>query len=215
MTKLPALPFPDAQPGQISLVVIASGRSRSGLVARGGPAAAGAEWIDQLAARLALRGALRVLDGGNCFNLYALAVGLQKLGVRPEPALARVRLARAFTCYQMAALLESEAAIPDGEAAGGPPARPTLVLDPLATFFDESVAAADRQRLLRRGLHSLRGLAVQGPVLVLARPVGPPAEAQQDGEAGLRSRLLAALEDAADQVWRFEAHVAPPQPRLF
>jgi hypothetical protein len=48
-----------------------------------------------------------------------------------------VRLSRAFTCYQMLALLAET-------PAGGPP---TLVLDLLDTFYDESVPLHESRRL--------------------------------------------------------------------
>ncbi|HUF37628.1 MAG TPA: hypothetical protein VMN57_03825, partial [Anaerolineales bacterium] len=58
-----------------------------------------------LAARLALAGPLRVLDGGNSFDAFAVARHLRGHTPRVEPALDRIRVQRAFTCYQLLTLL--------------------------------------------------------------------------------------------------------------
>src|SRR4030065_337535 len=59
-----------------------------------------------LAARLAQRAPLRVLDGGNCFNAYIVALALRQQTTDVTAALERIRVSRAFTCYQMVTLLE-------------------------------------------------------------------------------------------------------------
>jgi len=58
--------------------------------------------------------------------------------------MANIRLSRAFTCYQVLAMLEAVAA--------APPHEPLIVLDLLATFLDEDVELKDSQRLLTRSL---------------------------------------------------------------
>ena len=86
------------------------------------PRAGGTIMLD-LIARLACRGPLRLLDGGNCFDVYrcnlAIARALQGQKGRLPDVLDRIQLARAFTCYQMVALLKQTQAQP----------IPTLVLD--------------------------------------------------------------------------------------
>jgi hypothetical protein len=252
--------------------------------------------MDALAVRLALAAAgrlgvesrqpyLHILDGGNRFDLHAIARGLAggvagglpgnhvaKTGdmdrgnsevctrisridtdqvINPydpyqsvyqppagsllvEAILRRIRVARAFTCYQMEALLagvaecrgESEPIEANGFGAGSPsPAAdaglsaPVLAPGLLTTFADENVRLGERLRVLQRCLQDLKRLAQCAPVLVSVTP--PPAGA---GAAG----FLPHLEAAADQVWRFEAQpdnrsrpagarptVAPGQLRLF
>lgn len=103
-----------------------------------------------LAAELAARGPLLVLDGGNRFNAYPVARRL-----RGSQALARLRLARAFTCFQMLALLQTT------ETEGGA----LLVLDPLATFNDDNVPAGERQ-------YTFRGCVAELTRLSRRRPVG-------------------------------------------
>ncbi len=135
-----------------------------------------------LAADLALEGPLRVLDGGNCINIYPLARALRRRTANLSAALRNVRLARAFTCYQMLALLMETPA--DG--------TPTLALDLLATFYDESVPLYESQRLLRLAVLELLRLRAAGPLIVSARPPGLPA--------ANRKPLYAALLSAAEEL---------------
>ena len=157
-----------------------------------------------LAARLALAGPLRVLDGGNSFDAFAVARHLRGHTPRVEPVLDRIRIQRAFTCYQLLTLLNETPPAPE----------PTLVLDMLATFQDESVYLAERRRLLGECALRLRFLSLAlspssllgvnsteggcGPVVVSARP--------PDGQAGAAG-LYALLQAACDAVL-----VPPPDP---
>jgi hypothetical protein len=155
------------------------------------------ERLLDLTAHLAPQGQLRVLDGGNSFNVYTVASYLRRRTPHLKEALQNIRVARAFTCYQMLALLESTPTSP----------APTLVLDLLATFYDESVSLDERQRLLLNSLAQLRRLSLAAPVGVAARL--PPADQPE------RHELLALLEGAAHQVWRFEPEIPRPPLRLF
>jgi hypothetical protein len=152
-----------------------------------------------LIARLACRGTLRLLDGGNRFDVYRcnLAIGRALGGQTAELPLIldRIRLARAFTCYQLVALLKETPT----------QAVPTLVLDLLSTFYDENVSAEESLRLLRDCLAQLRRLNRLAPVAVSARP-GPPES---------RPELLEVLLDAAGQVWTLEPDLPAPPARLF
>jgi hypothetical protein len=174
--------LPDLVPGQ--LWVVSLPRSSRNLVLR-------------LAARLALEAPLRVLDSGNCFNVYSVAQMLRGYSAQVNPALERISVARAFTCYQVTTLLEN---IPVDN-------RPTLVLDLLATFYDESVPLIERQRLLYKNAGELRRLSQQGRVMVSLHL--PPPEALHAAE------LQEILEEAADQFWRFEPQAPTPTLRLF
>jgi phage tail sheath gpL-like len=171
--------LPDPLPGQFSLAVLPHGSTRQVL---------------QVVARLALRGSLRVLDGGNRFNAYTVALALRQHTIEVEAILEQIHVARAFTCYQVVTLLTQTPAIP----------QPTLVLDMLATFRDESVSLEERRRLLRSCLDQLHRLAGGAPLLVSAIPQGTQSD-----------ELLIMLEEVADQIWRF----GPPEPlpslRLF
>ena len=152
-----------------------------------------------LIARLACRGALRLLDGGNRFDVYRcnLAVG-HALGGQTAAlpsVLERIHLSRAFTCYQLVALMKET---PTQQV-------PTLVLDLLATFYDENVSTTESLRLLRICLAHLQRLNRLAPVAISVRP-GPPES---------RPELLDVLLEAAGQVWTLEPNLPKPPPRLF
>jgi hypothetical protein len=128
-----------------------------------------------LTARLAEAGPVRVVDGGNRFNVYTVARAARG---RSE-VLNRITVSRAFTCYQVLTMLEHASATLVAETADGglvPPrlARaipvPFIVLDLLSTFYDESVQAGERKRLLRACItHLERLVGVSAP-----RPTGIP-----------------------------------------
>jgi len=162
------------------------------------PHAGGAIMLD-LIAHLACRGPLRLLDGGNRFDVYhcnlAVAKALQDETSKLPAVLEHIQLARAFTCYQVVSLL---AAIPAETF-------PTLVLDLLATFYDESASFDESYRLLRQSLEHLRRLNRLAPVAVSARP----------SPLGGRPELLEILKEAAGQVWTLEPELLPAAPRLF
>lgn len=162
------------------------------------PRAGGAIMLD-LIARLACRGPMRLLDGGNCFDVYrcnqAIARALQGQKGQLADVLERIQLARAFTCYQMVALLKQTQAWP----------IPTLVLDLLSTFYDESVPAIESRRLLQACIVQLQRLNNLAPVAISVRP----------GLTGSRPELLEALQSAASQVWALEPYVPDPPARLF
>jgi hypothetical protein len=147
---------------------------------------------------------LYLLDGGNRFDLHAIARGLAasprfgNLREAPgseyvEAILQRLQVARAFTCYQVEALLAAAA----GNPGAAPRSTPVLAPRLLTTFADGLLSDGDaplpeRLRLLERCIAHLKRLARRSPVLVSAVP---PSSPQAAG-------LLARLETAADQVWR-------------
>jgi hypothetical protein len=159
------------------------------------PQAARSHMLD-LIARLALHGSVRVLDAGNQSNVYPIAQRLRRSTPDVNAALQRIQVQRAFTCYQVHALLV--------ETIPGPAA--TLVLDFLSTFYDQDVKLAEATHLLRTCLRHLQRLAEQAPVLVSARP--PVAACAE------RAPLLEMLRAAAAQCWDAAETVPSPQPVL-
>ena len=153
---------------------------------------AGMPLMVETAARLALNGSVRVLDGGNRFNVYPVAQAVRRLTPRLEETLSHMSLSRAFTCYQMLTLLEETAAQP----------VPTLVLDLLSTFLDENVTMEESQRLLRLGIAHLERLSRAAPVVVSVKPLL--------ALSARRGPLLDLLKEAATDTIQFEA--PRPQP---
>lgn len=167
--------LPAATSGQIGLLI--------------GPKAE-TEAMYRVASVLAIQGPVRVLDGGNCFNAFRVARHIRRSTARLYEALDRISVARAFTCYQVVSLFQQT-------PAAGPP---KLILDLLATFGDESVSAAESQRLLSIVIEHLRIFRQHGPVMVSTRiPLQPD-----------RQPLVDMLRQVSDQVYEREI---PPQPR--
>lgn len=160
---------------------------------------AGREVILDLAARLAPLGPLRVLDGGNHFNAYVVARAVRRQTAALAAALDNLRVARAFTCYQMLALLT--------ETPVGP--APTLVLDLLSTFYDESVPLYESRRLLELALDQLERLGASAPVVVSARP---PALVCRE-----RMALVELVQERLPVYYLYDEEEARPalQPALF
>lgn len=137
-------------------------------------------------AALALRGRVIVLDGGNCFDGYALARALRRETHQVQAALKAIQLSRAFTCYQMVAML---AELPiDG--------TPVIVLDILSTFLDENVGLTKRHRMLDNSLMLLRRISQAAPVAVWSRSHSSPNDEGQT--------LLTPLLEAAHDIWELE-----------
>jgi len=147
----------------------------------------------------------RLFDGGNRFDGYFVARLARRLTPQPRAVLSRMRLSRAFTCFQLAELIENTPT----------DSSPLFVLDLLNTFYDESVPPRDVERLLARVVAQLKRLAAIGPVIVGAGEPYHPGT----GQSLVKERwgLLDQLQAAADLTWMLR----PPQeetlaqPRLF
>lgn len=150
----------------------------------------------ELSAVLALRGKVRVLDGGNSYNALYVARYLRRHTVALDETLDRIVVARAFTCYQVVSLLEETAVS----------AAPTLVLDLLSTFYDESVTTQEAHRLLRLVMGHVQRLRQKAPVIVSLRP----SPVQQPDRAG----LMKLLQDAADHLLIRDVPAEPRPVRL-
>jgi hypothetical protein len=167
--------------------------SQGGLYALLAPRHVGVRFLTHLTAQLALEGPVRVFDGGNCFQARALQRKLRRHGRDVYQAVDRIQVARAFTCFQMVALLTEQETLP----------MPTLVLDLLATFGDESVSECQRRRLLDQALDQLQRLSQPAPVIVSAPPLDPGDE------------WIQRLASTADQVWHYDTPPSATQLPLF
>jgi hypothetical protein len=63
------------------------------------------EAVPELIAQLALAGPLSILDCGNVFGAHRIARALRRAGPALQAGLENIRVARAFTCYQVVSLL--------------------------------------------------------------------------------------------------------------
>ena len=156
------------------------------------------ELTHHLIAHLALVGPVRVLEGGHAFNAFTLARLIRRQTPHLEAALARITLARAFTCYQVLALLAKTPAT----------ASPCFVLNLLTTFYDETLSQPESERLLNLAIEHLLRLRERAPVVVIVAPPPPQYAA--------RARLLTHLEALADEILTAPSPQSQPvQTRLF
>jgi hypothetical protein len=156
---------------------------------------AGYKALLKLTAVLSLRGSVRVLDCGNRFDVYEVARLVRRQTPQVTETLERISVARAFTCYQVVSLLEDTAAAPE----------PTVVIDLLATFYDENVAVGEIQRLLYLVLGRLQKLSLAAPVLISLYPPHRPE----------RAGLVSAVCNVAEHVLVYERPVVYRAGRLF
>lgn len=153
----------------------------------------GAPLMLDLVARLSLRGPVYLLDCGNRSNMYRVARTLRTLTTDPVAVMRNIRLSRAFTCYQVVALLQ-KAAMGKGV--------PVLVLDLLTTFMDESVQAAESSLLFEQALQHLLAMSAHSPVVVSVKPLLSLSEP--------RFGLLERLKQSASEVWEETALLPVP-----
>ena len=128
-----------------------------------------------------------VVDGDNSFRSYLIARYAREMSLDPRLALAQVQVSRAFTCYQLAEIVERLSRRADTVNCAG-----IVCLGLLGTFYDEDVAWPEAQRLLQEVIAGLKSLAERWLVLVTARP--PSSKARN------RLRLIQALRQQADFV---------------
>ena len=115
----------------------------------------------------AQRGPLSLIAASEWLPSYNVARAIRQETVDVERVLANVRLARAFTCYQLLDLLESTR----GDGA------PILALDFLHTFFSPDIPLPVRIRTLQACCRNLRRLSLRQPVTVFAvQETGPDYE---------------------------------------
>jgi len=102
-----------------------------------------------------------VVDAANRFDPYLLVREARTRGLDPTEALARTRVARAFTSHQLVRLLKEELA---RELAPGGLA---LLLGPVSLFYDEQVPLKERRRLCREMVETLALIKTRAPILLL------------------------------------------------
>jgi hypothetical protein len=115
------------------------------------------------------RGRISLLEGANRFHPYRIGELGRSLGLDATETLARIRLARAFTAYQMVALV-------DGWAAEVRRHPPSLLIghDLPALFTDDEIPKEEQAALLRHIARALSALMreVRIPLLLTLGPEG-------------------------------------------
>jgi len=149
------------------------------------------------AAHVLLQGIpLTLVDGTNRFDLYYLAefarrFGMRYGGVTPEELLQRIFVSRAFTCYQMEALITNR--LPAFVQRSGSPI--VVIFGLVDTFYDEQAPLFEVRGSLRRVLVSLDALKRDGISVLLASDNCMPATPDRNG-------LLPMIAAGMDRVFR-------------
>ncbi len=149
------------------------------------------EWISLFACR----GKVRVIDGGNQFNIYQIAKHIRRQTSNLHEALQRIQIARSFSCYQMTELLQN----------ADPTAEPLFILDFLSSYYDENIRLEESKRLLDKSLTALQHLSLHSALIIGARPPThtPERNIFLEGVKDIATMLLEA-EDSRKQQTRLQ-----------
>jgi hypothetical protein len=146
-----------------------------------------------------------LLDGANRFDPYAVSLFARSISIPPEKLLKKIRIARAFTCYQMAALMGEKLSLLLKEVNSPLFRKKTwiLFLGPLSTFLDEDVPEREVRPLFERALKSVEGVAAEGiPLLIFQAPIHARSK---------RSYLMRRLFHFSDWAWKIESDDQGPK----
>jgi len=136
-----------------------------------------------------------VLDGANRFNPYVASSFARKALISPEEILKRIRIARAFTCYQMATLM-GEKLVSFLRAIDQLSLQKiqVLLLGPITTFLDEDVPEREVGPLFERALRKVGEIVAGGvPFFLFQSSVAPGSK---------RASLMKRLSDFSDLIWK-------------
>jgi len=160
-----------------------------------------------------------VLDGANRFDPYMVSTFAKKASISPEGLLKRIRIARAFTCYQMTALVEEKLISlfkKEEGAAQSPPLR-VILLGPVTTFLDEDVSDREVRPLFERLLRKVEEMAKGGVPFFFFQPSIPSKNPPfTKGEMGglmnsKRAYLARRLFQISDLVWKISLEEEGPK----
>jgi hypothetical protein len=150
--------------------------------------------------------AVRIICGDNLFDPYAISCFAKRMRVRPEDALRSIRIARAFTAYQLAELVS--------RLDTAAPQDLVVISGPCSTFFDDDVPFVDAARLFYRVLWRVVELARGGMTLLLVQEQMPTSERRAYFLTDLSRASDVALHFGAVHTFRLEHHGRAEPPRL-
>ncbi len=164
-----------------------------------------------------------LLDGANHFDPYRVSSFARKVWIPPERLLKKIRIARAFTCYQMATLMgERLVSLLRQEGTATLEQKPwVIVLGPATTFFDEDVPEREVRPLFERSLKRVEEMAMAGTPFFFFQPstsAFPTAFRQASSQRGVgrfmisrREYLLRRLFQFSHRVWRIRLEDEGPK----
>lgn len=137
----------------------------------------GAEEISSYVAGWMVGGGIDVivLDGANRFNPYMVSSLARKTLVSPENLLKRIRIARAFTCYQMATMIgERLPSLLSRETTTARSPWPWVIISgPITTFLDEDVPEREIRPLFERSLRKIEAMTMERVSFLLFQSTVP------------------------------------------
>jgi hypothetical protein len=157
-----------------------------------------------------------VLDGANRFNAYTVSSFARRALIPPEKLLKSIRIARAFTCYQMATLVGERLVSLVGAIHESPLQKPwVILLGPLTTFLDEDMPEREVRPLFERSLKKIEGMASRGIPFLLFQS-HPPSPSLRKGRArgfmsSKRAYLMRRLFQLSNLVWRISLEDVGPK----
>ena len=151
-----------------------------------------------------------LVDGANRFDPYMASSFARSVLIPPEKLLRRIRIARAFTCYQMATLMGERLVSLVGAIHESPLQKPwVIVLGPITTFLDEDVPEREVRPLFERSLKRVEEMAMGGVPFFLFQPSVSSKNNSpfiKRGRGGLmesrRTYLTRSLFQFSDLVWK-------------
>jgi hypothetical protein len=143
-----------------------------------------------------------VLDGANGFDPYMVSSFARRALISPETLLKRIRIARAFTCYQMTTLVEERL-----ERLQKPW---MILLGPATTFLDEDVPDREVGPLFERVLRKMERMAEEGIPFFLFQSF---ANLMGRGGSGVSKRacLMKRLLQFSTMVWKISLEDEGPK----
>ncbi len=160
-----------------------------------------------------------VLDGANRFDPYMVSSLARKALIPPEKLLERIRIARAFTCYQMATMIgERLPSLLSQEATTAQTQSPWVIVSgPITTFLDEDVPEREIRPLFDRSLRKIEAMAMEGvPFFLFQSSALPKSPFVAKGRLrGLtesrRAYLMRSLLQFSNMVWRIDLEDQGPK----
>ncbi|NWF92842.1 MAG: hypothetical protein HXY46_07980 [Syntrophaceae bacterium] len=158
-----------------------------------------------------------VVDGTNRFDPYTVSSFAKKALVSPEGLLKKIRIARAFPCYQMATLVGERLLHLLGreERSVQPQKLWVIVLGPISTFLDEDVVEREVRPFFERSLKKMEEMAMKGIPFLLFQSNLPKSPLRKGGErVGMSSRrvyLVRSLFQFSNIVWRIDLEDQGPK----
>jgi len=104
------------------------------------------------------------VDGGNTFNPYAISAITQEYGIDPKSTLERIFVSRAFTAYQLSALILETLE----DALKRYKSKLVLILDIISLFLDQDVPTKESMEIFNKAMTCLSDLAIKRNVIVVA-----------------------------------------------